>query len=97
MASSARKKASPLLGEAVKRVAALSRERQDAIATQILDTLDNEANPANARFHQLIEQKYTAGLSAAEAAELDRLEAMFQIEDERFYGPILKRIAGKSK
>jgi hypothetical protein len=97
MASSARKKASPLLGEAVKRVAALSRERQDAIASQILDTLNSEANPANARFHQLIEQKYTGRISAAEAAELDRLETMFQIEDELFYGPILQRIAGKSK
>ena len=97
MASSARKKASPLLGEAVKRVAALSRERQDAIASQIIDTLSNEASPANLRFHQLIEQKYISGLSAEEAAELDRLEATFQVEDEQFYGPILKRIAGKSK
>lgn len=97
MASSARKKASPLLGEAVKRVAALSRERQDAIASQILETLNSDANPANLRFHQLIEQKYTASLSAAEAAELDLLEAQFQVEDEHFYGPILKRIAGKSK
>src|SRR5688500_7934131 len=97
MASSARKKASPLLGEALKRVAALPRDRQDSIAAQILDTLNSEADPANARFHQLIEQKYTGRLSAEQAAELDRLEAGFQVQDELFYAPILERIAAKSK
>ena len=97
MASTARKKASPLLEEALKRVAVLPRDRQDSIASQILDTLNREADPANLRFHQLIERKYTSRLSAEEAAELDRLEADFQIQDERFYAPILERIAAKSK
>ena len=97
MASTARKKASPLLEEAVKRISALSRERQDALAAQILDTLNSEPSAENLRFHQLVEQKYTNGLSAEETAELARLEAMFQVEDEKFYRPILKRIAGKAK
>ena len=97
MASTARKKASPLLGEALKRVAALPPARQDLIAAQILDTLNSEDDPANLRFHQLIERKYTSRLSVEEAAELDRLEAGFQIQDELFYAPILERIAAKSK
>ena len=97
MASTARKKASPLLGEALKRVATLPRDRQDSIASQIIDSLNSGDDPSNLRFHQLIERKYTSGISAEEAAELDRLEAAFQIQDELFYAPILEQIAAKSK
>lgn len=56
-----------------------------------------KAGSAHARFQQLIEQKYATGLSAEEAAELDRLEAGFQIEDEQFYAPIIERITAKRK
>lgn len=92
MAVSARKQAVPLLDEALKRVSALPRVRQDAIAAQIIETLDSQSDKAAIRFHQLIEQKYTIGLNAAEVAELDRLEAGFQRQDEKFYAPILERI-----
>ena len=38
------------------------------------------------------------GMTAGEAeAELDRLEADFQIEDEQFYAPIIERITAKRK
>mgnify|MGYP000735620929 CR=1 FL=1 len=93
MPSSARKKASPLLEEALKRVAALPRDRQDWIAAQIIDTLNRESDANIARHHQLIERKYTGGLTSAEITELASLEAGFQIQDELFYAPILERIA----
>ena len=77
---------SALLEQAFKRASRLSRERQDAIALHVLDTLRNKPDPAVERFQSLIENKYTRGLTAAENTELDRLEADFRKSDETFYG-----------
>lgn len=62
------------------------------IATQILETLDQQENPAGARYHELIEKKYTVGLSGADVAKLAELEAGFVMEDAAFYAPIVARI-----
>ena len=84
---------STLLEQALKRVVTLPRKRQDAIAVQILDTLEEKSDPASARFQALIENKYTLGLTAEESSELDRLETVFRKSDETFYRPILERLA----
>lgn len=73
------------IAQALKRVAALSPSGQDAIANITLETLDKQPSPAVLRFRALIEQKYVSGLSAAESAELQQLEAGFNAQDESFY------------
>ncbi len=82
---------STLLQLVLKQVVTLPLERQDSLAIEILDSLA-KADPKSARFRQLIENKYTTGLSAEECAELEVLEADFRSSDETFYGPILERI-----
>ncbi len=82
---------STLLQQVLKQVVTLPLERQDSIAIQILDSL-SKPDPKSARFQQLIENKYMAGLSAEECAELEVLEADFRKSDEAFYGPILERV-----
>lgn len=84
-----------LLSTAIKRVQALPPERQNAIAEVILAELQNEPDPATARFQQLIQTKYTKGLTAHEAAELKTIEASFYATDELFYRPILDRVERK--
>jgi hypothetical protein len=88
---------SPVWGEAVQRVSVLSKARQEAIAAQILETLDSETDPANVRFHELIEKKYTLGLSHGEVEELAHLEAEFEKSEEIFYSPILARLTEMAK
>ena len=84
---------STLLQMVLKQVVTLPLERQDSIAIEILDSLA-KADPKAVRFQRLIENKYTAGLSAEECTELEGLEADFRKGDEAFYGPILERIDG---
>ena len=84
---------SALLAQALQQVSKLSGKRQDAIGAQLLEMLDDQPDPASARFQELIELKYTRGLTALEVAELQQLEAMFEKREEPFYRPILKRIA----
>ncbi len=47
-----------------------------------------QPEPALLRFRALVEQKYVSGLTAAETAELQQLEAGFSAQDESFYGTI---------
>ena len=82
-----------LIGQALKRIAALPPEGQDAIASLILKTLDSQADQAVLRFQFLVEQKYIRGLTTPESAELRGLEAGFRESDEQFYAPVLERIA----
>ena len=81
------------IAQALDRVAALTPSGQDAIANLILETLDTQPEPAVLRFRELIEQKYVAGLSPAEAAELQRLETELSAQDDVFYSPVLTRVA----
>ncbi len=82
---------STLLQQVLKQVVTLPLERQDSIAIEILDSL-KKPDAKSARFQQLIENKYTTGLSEVECSELEGLEADFRKGDEAFYGPILERI-----
>lgn len=84
---------SALLGQALRLVSNLPQNRQDAIAAQILETLEFESDPAAQRHQELIEQKYTRGLTAEDETELAELEIGFQQRDEAFYAPILERVA----
>jgi hypothetical protein len=88
---------SALLGKALARVAALPRNRQDAIAVQILEALDHSPAPDALRHQALIEKKYTQGLTSEDAQELAELEAGFDRRDEAFYAPILERVAAARK
>ena len=103
MATLMRKKAMPsqaksaLLGKAIERVAALPRNRQDAIAAQILGALEQAPDPAALRHQALIEKKYTQGLTSEDSLELAALEVEFARHDEAFYAPILDRVAVKRK
>ena len=72
--------------------AKLSGKRQDAIAVQILDIVRDQPDPAVKRFQDLVEYKYTRGLTPDEVVELSRLEAGFEKSDEEFYAPILARV-----
>lgn len=83
------------LSAAIKRVQALPPERQNAIAEVILAELQNEPDPATLRFQQLIQTKYTKGLTAHEVDELKRIEASFYATDELFYRPIIERVERK--
>ena len=77
---------STLLQQVLKQVVTLPLDHQDFIASEIFNSL-NKPYPKSVRFQQLIENKYTPGLSAEECAELDCLEAEFRKGDEAFYGP----------
>lgn len=88
---------SALLGKALERVAALPRNQQDAIAAQILETLEQAPDPAALRHQALIEKKYTQGLTGDDTMELAALEVDFARHDEAFYAPILERVAAKRK
>ena len=83
----------PKIAEALKRIEAPSANGQDAIAGLILETLDDQPSQPLQRFRALIEQKYIAGLTAAETEELNTLEANFSREEAPFYEPFLKRAA----
>jgi hypothetical protein len=84
---------SALLAQALQQISKLSGKRQDAIALQLLEILEDTPEPASARFQALIEFKYTRGLTQAEATELKSLEALFEKREEPFYRPILERVA----
>lgn len=49
-------------------------------------------DPAVDRFQQLVEVKYTRGLTSAETAEMERLEAEFVEAEEAYYRPIIDRV-----
>ena len=84
-----------LLEFAIQEVKALSPKRQDAIAEAILADLRQEADPSATRFQDLVEAKYTRGLSPAESLEFDGIEAAFRDSDEAFYRPIIERAKAK--
>ena len=83
---------SALLAKAFQEVSKLSGKRQDAIAVQILDIVRDKPDPVVKRFQDLVEYKYTRGLTPDEVVELSRLEAGFEKSDEEFYAPILARV-----
>ena len=83
---------SALLAQAFQEVSKLPGKRQDAIAVQILDIVRDQPDPAIKRFQDLVEYKYTRGLTADEVGELSHLEAGFEKSDEEFYAPILARV-----
>lgn len=56
------------------------------------DTGTQSDRPSSTRFQELIEAKYTRGLTALEAAEVASLETGFEAEDKSFYGPLLERV-----
>ena len=71
---------------------ALPSQLQEAIAETIFASLREEANPSSRRFQELVDAKYTRGLTPAEASEISRLEAGFRDSDDAFYAPILERV-----
>ena len=78
--------------KAFKKSQSSPGKRQDAIAVQILDIVRDKPDPAVKRFQDLVEYKYTRGLTPDEVVELSRLEARFEKSDEEFYAPILARV-----
>ncbi|MCX6610080.1 MAG: hypothetical protein NTW74_04430 [Acidobacteria bacterium] len=84
-----------LLEMAIQEARALPPKSQNAVAEAILAKLRDESDPTARRFQELVEAKYTRGLSAAESSELDRLEGGFHDSDEAFYGPILERLKSR--
>lgn len=88
---------SALLGKALARVATLPRNRQDASAALILETLDHSPAPDALRHQALIEKKYTQGLTTEDTLELAELEAGFDRRDASYYAPILERVATARK
>ena len=83
---------SALLAQALQEVSQLSQKRQDTIALQILDIIHDKPDPTIQRYQDLVEYKYTRGLSEDETAELKRLDAELEKGDEEFYAPILARL-----
>ena len=85
-----RKNPRALLDHAIQEVRALPPERQEAIAEAIFAELRAGENPETGRFQQLVEAKYTRGLTPSESSEMDLLEGSFRRSDEAFYGPIIE-------
>jgi hypothetical protein len=88
---------STLLEKALEKVGALSREEQDAIASQILASLAEEDDravlsvaskvasmpdrEAAQRYHDLVDKQLDAPLAATEHFELERIEARLDAGD----------------
>ncbi len=83
---------SALLNTALELVDALPSPLQESIAETIFAGLREKADPSSRRFQELVEAKYTRGLTPAESSEINRLEAGFHEADEAFYAPILERV-----
>ena len=83
---------SALLAQGFREVSKLGEKQQEVIAAQILDMVRDTCDPAVKRYQDLVELKYTRGLTPEEIAEVNVLEAGFQERDEEFYGPILARV-----
>ena len=81
-----------LLDTAIQLVNALPAQLQEAIAETIFANLREEADPSSRRFQELVDAKYTRGLTAEESSEISRLEAGFRDSDDAFYAPILERV-----
>ncbi len=87
---------SALLDTAIQSVGALPSELQEVIAETIFASLREQANPSSRRFQELVDAKYTRGLTSAESSELARLEAGFCDSEEAFYAPILARVKAQA-
>ncbi len=85
---------SALLDLAIQQVGVLPAARQDAIAERLLAELKAEVDPTTARFRELVEAKYTRGLSPKEKLEMREMESRLRDSDEAFYRPMLDRLKG---
>ena len=59
---------------------------------RLLAELQAEVEPNTIRFQELVEAKYTRGLSPKEMVEMRELESRLNDSDEAFYRPILGRL-----
>lgn len=89
------RKIRPLSEHPIKELRTLSAARQDAIAGAILAEVRRDGDAKTGRFQELVEAKYTRGLTAAESTEMERLEAGFRDADEAFYRPIIEAVKAK--
>lgn len=87
---------SALLDTAMQLVNALPSKLQEVIAETIFASLREEANPSSRRFQELVDAKYTRGLTSVESSEMARLEAGFCNAEEAFYAPLLARVKAQT-
>ncbi|MCC6537065.1 MAG: sigma-70 family RNA polymerase sigma factor [Bryobacterales bacterium] len=69
----------------------LSAAKQEGMATTVLAEESAQTDSTTQRFQELIEAKYTRGLTINENRELANLEARLDENDASFYAPTLER------
>lgn len=84
-----------LFEDAIDKLSALPPLRQIEIAEEVLAVLGHDPSPSTTRFQELVEAKYTRGLTPPESAEMETLESTFRDSDERFYAPLIERAKAK--